>query len=244
MKITGNIDRQNNLITFFAGMLALAFVISGCSSSDSSAPAAATVTVSGTVTNIAGAPEPGVAVEGVYTTPGDAGNATATTDASGNYTLTVETNKTVYVRFSKTGFITLNSEKGTLTANETGNDIEYPTTGEVQTLINTAFDQSLPPLANHAWLAVDVTDALDNEVMGETITSAPAVTEEVYTNCNGTDSGGLVTTGAPCADRQSPMYMGYFGATADVSVSAAPTLNETRIAPVRMGEFTFVDFDQ
>jgi hypothetical protein len=247
MKTTGNIDRQNKLITFFAGVLALVFVLAGCSSSSSSSPTTtpATVTVSGTVTNLALVPEPGVAVEGVYTTPGDAGNTTATTDASGNYTLTVETNRAVYIRFTKAGFLTLNSEKGTLTTNETGNDIEYPTTTETQALIDVAWNGTNPQLGNHAWLAVDVTDALDNEVNNETITSVPAVTDEVYTECDGTDSGGNVTTGAPCfADRQAPMYIGYFDATADARVSAAPTSNDTRIAPVRMGEFTFVDFAQ
>ena len=251
MKTTGNIDRQNKLITFFAGVLALTFVLAGCSSSSSSSPtttpATATVTVSGTVTNLALVPEPGVAVEGVYTTPGDAGNTTATTDASGNYTLTVETNRAVYIRFTKAGFLTLNSEKGTLTTNETGNDIEYPTTTETQALIDVAWQVkgTNPQLGNHAWLAVDVTDALDNEVNNESITSVPAVTDEVYTECDGTDSGGNVTTGATRpADRQAPMYIGYFDATADASVSAAPTSNDTRIAPVRMGEFTFVDFAQ
>lgn len=246
MKTTANIDRQNKLITFFAGVLALAFVLAGCSSSDSSS-LPTTVTVSGTVTNLALVPEPDVAVEGVYTTPGDAGNTTATTDASGNYTLTVETIREVYIRFTKPGFLTLNSEKGTLTTNETGYDIEYPTTTETQALIDVAWQLkgTNPQLGNHAWLAVDVTDALDNEVNNESIISVPAVTDEVYTECDGTDSGGNETTGAPCpADRQAPMYIGYFDATEDVIVSAVPTSNDIRSAPVRMGEFTFVDFAQ
>ena len=63
---------------------------------------------------------------------------------------------------------------------------------------------------------------------------------EVYTNCNGTDSGGTATTGPCVPDRQGTMYIAYFDSPVEASVTVD---SETQIAPIRMGEITVVEYE-
>lgn len=247
MKCTNNRYTQKKVISVFAGVLALAFAISGCSSGGdtpaaTTPPSSTTATVSGTVKNLSNVGEPGVAVEAVYTTPGDAGNVTTTTDTNGAFSLTVEKNRSVYVHTSKSGFVNENSEKGTLDADETGHEIEIPTPAEMQAAITAAFEASgqIPTVVNHAWLIVEIKDANDNEVGNAGISSVPTPAGEVYVDCDGTDSLGLATIACP-GGRVSTMYIAYFDATADVSVQA---VGDTKTAPVIMGELTVLEFVQ
>lgn len=248
MKCTNNRYIQKKVITvFFAGVLALAFAISGCSSGGdtpaaTTPPSTTTATVSGTVKNLSDVGESGVAVEAVYTTPGDAGNVTTTTGTNGAFSLTVEKNRSVYVHTSKSGFVNENSEKGTLDADATGLEIEIPTPVEMQAAITAAFEalQENPVLVNHAWLVVELNDANDNEVGNAGISSVPTPAGEVYVNCDGTGSLGKATIACP-GGRESTMYIAYFNASADVSVQA---LGDTKTAPVRMGELTVLEFVQ
>ena len=248
MQYTRNRYTQKKVITVLAGMLMLAFAISGCSSggdtpaTTTTTPSSTTATVSGTVQNLLDVGESGVALEAVYTTPGDAGNVTTTTGTNGAFSLTVEKNRNVYLHISKSGFVNVNSEKGTLDADQTGEEIQIPTPLEMQTAITTAFEALAqnPTLVNHAWLVVDINDANDNEVGNVGISSVPAPAGEVYVNCDGTGSLGNATIACP-GGRVSTMYIAYFNASADVSVTA---VGDTKTAPVRMGELTFLEFVQ
>ena len=221
-------------------------VLTGCSSSDDAVQAIADefVSVSGTITNANDVAEPAVAVEAVYTNPGDALNPTTTTDAAGNFSLQILKDDDFYLHASKDTFTTLNSEKDSLSLSITGVDIGMPTLAEAQAIIDLAFGDGTTPLQNVAWLVVDIEDGNGDEVNGETITypnSAITPTDFVYTECDGTDSGGNVTTGATCpTDREGPMYIAYFNAPGDANVAVG---SETKIAPLIMGEVTFLDFE-
>ena len=224
--------------------MALVAGLAGCSSSDSGTTPN-TVTISGKISsdvNPAPAGEGGVAVRGIYTDT-DPGNTSTTSEADGTYSLTVEANKAVSVQLEKAGFAILNSQKVALTANVTDGDEDLVSDANAQIAIDLALGANTTLLANKAWLAIDVTDALGEEVNGVSISATPAPDVEVYTECDGTDSLGNVTTGAPCAPgRVSVMYLAYYDtAPGDVTVTAN---GDTQIAPVRMGQITGLDFEQ
>ena len=236
---------QKITLTGITCTLVLLAGLSGCSSSsssDSTTPPA-TVTVSGKISTEANplpGGEPGVTVQGFYS---DTDTTTPDiTDANGIFAITVDTTKAVSLQLSKAAYATLNFAKVTLTANVTdANEDGYPTIVQVQQVIDLALAASTTPLANKAWFVVDVTDANDNEINGVSITSNPAPDVEVYALCDGTDSGGNVTTGAPCVDRPI-MYLAYFDAApGDISVNVGA---ETQTGPVRMGQITVFDFEQ
>jgi hypothetical protein len=224
------------------------FVLAGCSSDDDSPVVdiddtddtpATTVTVSGSVTNSASAPLVGANIEGVYTTPGDAGNATATTDSAGAFTLTVNTGTPFYVHGSGSGYATLNYEKVSLSTSISVGEIEVPTETEAQEVIDAAFPTTLPQLANHAWLAVDVYDEVtDAEVGGKVITSSVTPLGSAYIDCTGAPS----TTGATvaCASREGTMYLAYFGSTTEATVTVD---GEPKLAPLNLGEITVLEYE-
>jgi len=196
------------------------------------------VSISGTIFDLGNTGEQDVDVEGVYTNPGDLQNPVTTTDADGVFSMQVFKDDAVYLHASKTSFATINTARTSLNADVTGIERFMPTEAEAQAVIDTAFDA--PLLVNHAWLMVDVEDANGNEVSGHTVSSIPAPVAEVYTDCDGADSGGDATTG-PCEpDRQGTMYIAYFDSTAETSVTVD---TETQTAPVRMGEITFLEFE-
>jgi hypothetical protein len=167
----------------------------------------------------------------------------ATTDAAGRYSLTVSTSKAVWLNFAKAGLATLNSEKSTLTTNIADADIDMPTTVQAQQLIDAVFGIASQPLGNVAWLVVDVQDGNGNDLGGQTITSTPGPDAEVYVDCNNADSQGNVTIACPPGGTQDVMYIAYYssGLPVDASVSA---VGDTKTAPLRQGEITFVDFEQ
>ena len=138
----------------------------------------------------------------------------------------------------RSGFVSLNSEKGSSSVNITDVDQDMLTPTQAQQVIDLALDINTTPLGNKAWLVVFVTDAMDNEIGGVSITSNADV--EVYPECDGAD-GNSMTTVAPCTSDRPVMYIAYFNAAAEVSVSA---VGDTKVAPVRMGEITFLDFEQ
>ncbi len=177
-------------------------------------------------------------MEGVYSSPGGLLNPTTTTDSSGNFSLQVLKNDAVFLRATKDSFATINSAKAPLSANVSGLDIGMPTGDEAQAVIDTAFT-SMPDLLNHAWLVVDIEEANGDGVSGHTITSTISPPAQVYTECDGTASPGDVTI-APCPpERESPMYIAYFDAAGEASITFG---SETQIAPIRMGEITALEF--
>ena len=248
MKYTSNVDIQKKHITFFAGVLALAFVLTGCSSSSS--PTATTppptipptVSVGGTVTTESVNPAENVTVTGKYSdtdmTP------VATTDMLGKYSLDISTSKAVWLNFAKAGLATLNSEKSTLTTDINDADIDMPTTVQAQQLIDVLFGGG-NPLGNVAWLVIDVEDVNGNDLGGVSISSTPGPDAEVYVDCNNADSLGNVTIACP-PNTQEVMYIAYFtGFPVDASVTASGAgVSDTKFAPLRQGQITFIDFEQ
>ncbi len=244
MKYSGNIDSRNNVITVFAGMLALALVVSGCSSSSSSPPTApTTVTVAGTVTTETVNPAPDVTVTGKYSDTDM--TAPVTTDANGKYSLTVSNSKAVWLNLAKAGLATLNSEKTILTTDIADADVDMPTEVQAQQLIDMVFGLNTQPLGNVAWLVIDVEDVNNNKLGGVSFSSTPAPDAEVYVDCNNTDSLGSITV-APCNPAQEVLYIAYFtGFPVDASVTASGAgVSDTKTAPLRQGEITFIDFEQ
>jgi len=225
--------------------LGLLFLIAGCSSSDDAPPVVddggdtqTFLTISGTITDINDAAEPDVVVEGVLTSPGDANNPTDTTDSNGAFSLQVLENSTVFMHATKDTFATINSQKGELTVDVLDLNIGIPTVTEAQGVIELAFGEATTPLQNKAWLVVDIENENGDQVSGKTITPNPAPAAFVYTECDGTD--GNSTTTVACNDRLGPMYIAYFDAAGDVGVTVD---SEIQIAPMRMGEITFLEFE-
>lgn len=242
-----NHPMKNNFISIAIGLASTVLLLaglSGCSSSSSPA-GVSTVTVSGKISSTANPSpegEPGVTVQGYYsdTATSDAAN----TVADGTYTLTVERNRAVSIKLSKGTFTTLNSEKLALTADITDFNEDLPTETEAEDAIAAAFGPG-PTLSGQAWLAVNVIDTnTDAEIPGVafTITGTPAPTDVVYTDCAGAGTGEVVTVvdGPPC-DR-GPMYFAYFDTdSSEVTVSDGVS---SKLAPIRRGEVTFLEFEQ
>jgi len=225
-----------------ASALSSAILLSGCGGGDDAAQIIDDefISISGKISNLADdAGELDVGVEGVYSSPGDLLNPTTTTDSSGNFSLQVLKNDAVFLRATKNSFATINSAKAPLSANVSGLDIGMPTEDEAQAVIDTAFSSAPPLLVNNAWLVVDIEEANGDGVSGHTITSTISPAAQVYTECDGTASLGDVTI-APCSpERESPMYIAYFDAAGEASITVA---GETQIAPIRMGEITALEF--
>ncbi len=156
-----------------------------------------------------------------------------------------------YLRLTKANFTTINTQKGSLDADQSNINLPAVTTDEAQTIINTAIPVMSPLLANHAWLVADVEDDNNNELNNITFDPInPMPVAQVYTNCDGTDSGMDMTTGAPCLlDRSpAPMYLAYFDMPVDVTVTSddvtVPPAADggTEAGSVRMGEITILEF--
>ena len=80
---------------------------------------------------------------------------------------------------------------------------------------------------------------MDNEVNGESILSSVAPEVEVYTLCDGTDSGGNVTIGAPCPPPgRDIMYGAYFAAGGLPVETDVDVLGEVHKLPIRLGEIS------
>ena len=208
----------------------------------------ATVTISGKVSTEANpGGEAGVMVRGLYKT--GSSNPTMTA-ADGTYTLTVEKERIVSIQFSKPGFITLNTTNQAPNNDQIGFDVDpYPTTAAVQMIIDIATGVSSIPIASKGWLIAEAIDGMGNELNGITFSSAffnPLLfplEAEVYTLCDGTDSGGIVTTGAPCPPPgRDIMYGAYFDAAVLPGSIDVNVPGQGKGAPVRLGEITVVNF--
>ncbi len=202
-----------------------------------------TVTISGRVATEANpGGEVGVTVKGFYST--DPSIPSTMTAADGTYTLTVKKDNSVSIQFSKPGFITLNTESTPTGTNQIDFDFDpYPTTAAVQMIIDTATGVPSIPIASKGWLVAEANDVMDNELNGISFLSTVPPEAEVYTLCDGTGSGLMATTGAPCPPPERDiMYGAYFDAAVlpveiDVSVPG-----DMKTAPIRLGEITFLDF--
>lgn len=225
-------------------------MLSACSSDDVAQAvndilANETATVSGVVIR-GSTPESGVTVKGNYrdsTIPA----ATTTTNANGEYTLTVVKNIPVSIQISKPGsdVAIFNAAYFAADVNVSGIDFDVITSADVDSAIDPVFP-GLTLGGGQAWLAVMVMDASDNDIDGATITTTadPAnLADEAATTCTGLNSGDVVTIGNCVPGRDGPMYLAYFSAENEVSVSVTGS-TEPEIAPVRVGEVTVVEVVQ
>ena len=232
------VHTKNKTAYLLACTIGCLFVLAGCSSDDDAT--IGEVTVSGNVVDFStDAPLPNVNIEGVYTTPGDADNPTATTDATGAFALTVRSFTPVYLRGTLTGYATINTEKESVFISETGEDIEMPTVTEAQDIINAAFPNELPPLGNHAWLALDVNDTNGDELAGKTVTTSVAPSGFAYLDCTGAPSTTAATVACTTRD-EDVMYLAYFDGVAEVTVTVDGV---NKIAPLNQGEVTVLDYE-
>ena len=221
-------------------------ILPACSSDDAAQIIADEfVNVSGQVKDINDATLSGVTVEGVYTSPGGLLNPSTTTDGSGNYALSVIKGDALYLHASKSTYATVNSAKEALNANETGVDIDgIPLITEAQGVIDLALFVSSPPLADKAWLVVDVVAATNgDDIAGQTITPAPAPPAAVYTNCFGAPDVGGVTVASCMGGRPGPMYIASFDTATETEITVTVG-SETQTAVVRKGEITGLEFEQ
>ena len=237
-------NNYNKLRHLLPGLFVSFLMLPACSSDDVQKivdEVVGDVTVSGQLTSSANpSGEQDVSVKGIY--GGVLGDTdSVTTDASGMYSLVILKDTPVSLQASKTGFVTLNSATDSLSADESGFDIEMVTVDDA----NDAIDQVFPAqkIDGFAWLVVNVVDSADAEVGDVTIsTTGTTPIDTAATNCDGTDSNGD-TTIAPCdPGRPGPMYFAYFDTdSAEITVTAG---TDTQLAPVRRGEVTFLEFVQ
>jgi hypothetical protein len=232
---------HNNSTYILAGAIGLVLALSACSSDDAQEivdDLIGDVTVSGKITSSANpSGEEGVSAKGIYgSVLGE--TSPVTTDANGMYSLVVLKDTPVSLQASKTGFVTLNSAKVSLSTNEDNFDVEMVSISDADAAINQVFPGQT--LAGSAWLAVNVVDSNDVDVPGITITSGS--TNVVYTDCTGADSTQSVTVvdQSPC-NRPGPMYFAYFNTDDEVTVTAG---SDSQLAPVRVGQVTFLEFVQ
>ncbi|HEU0030604.1 MAG TPA: hypothetical protein VFQ53_08225 [Kofleriaceae bacterium] len=202
----------------------------------------ATITISGTASarSLSGStPAADVAVAAFATSNESTPVAMATTDASGNYTLTVTTNGAPldgFLKATKTGLKdTYLVPPAPLVADFSGaslNMVESNIYSALFALCSTSED------ATKGVIALIVEDAAGNPVAGATVTSSPAPTKACYNSSSGTPSGTVTETAA-----DGTAYL--FGTVGNVTVSAsgggtfkshalnvhADSLNTTLITP-------------
>ena len=231
---------------FLACLLGAAYLVASCSSEDT-APIVADefVSITGTINNLDDKAEPGVAIEGVYGSPGDALNpvTVSNSNATNNFSLEVFRDTPFYLHATKDTFATINTARTKLSASITADPVGIPTVDQAQLVIDTAFGVGIVGLQDFAWLVVDVVDASGDGVIGKTIsiqskTLAPPVA--VYTACDGTDSLVNETTG-PCPEgRLAPMYIAYFDNEGEVDITVG---GEKQTAPIRKGEISVLEIE-
>ena len=239
-------NNYNKLRHLLPGLFVSFLMLPACSSDDVQKivdEVVGDVTVSGQLTSSANpSGEQDVSVKGIY--GGVLGDTdSVTTDASGMYSLVILKDTPVSLQASKTGFVTLNSATDSLSADESGFDIEMVTVDDA----NDAIDQVFPAqkIDGFAWLVVNVVDSADAEVGGVKITTTGDPTETAATDCDGGNiSADTTYTDDPCIpERPGPMYFAHFDTdSAEITVTAEGI--GTQLAPVRRGEVTYLEFVQ
>lgn len=202
-----------------------------------SPPAAQMITLSGTAQTISAGgtdPAPGVLIEAFRISDEGSVVVSATTDAQGNYTLTVDTNGTAldgFLKATKTGLLdTYLYPPEPLAENFDGASINMVSMQTFGLLANTLCSASQDPAKGT--IAGLVYNAADMPVAGATMTGSPAPTSVCYNQNN------FPNNGATATDVDGVGYM--FNVTGDVTVSAtAPglTLRSHRVT-ARAGALT------
>ncbi len=232
---------------FLASTFSTALILSGCGGGggDDATQVVAdlTVTISGQITDLNDLPLSGVAIEGIYNNPGDPLNPSTNSDASGNFSIELLKGDAVYLRATKATYTTINSGKWAYNTDESGFNFGIPLQAETQAVIDAAYGIGTAALADKAWLVVDVVSATNgNEINNQSITVSVTLEKNVYTACDGSDSGASATIAPPCnPSRPGPMYIASSVAAANVNVTVA---TETQTAVLRKGEITYLEFEQ
>ncbi|MBT8120144.1 MAG: hypothetical protein KJN89_10550 [Gammaproteobacteria bacterium] len=197
------------------------------------------ISVSGKTNNIDDTAEAAVNIEGVYDTPGEPSNPTTTSDANGDFSLQLKENESFYLRASKNGLVSIISSEMNLSSDKADIIFQMPTETEAQDIINTAFSFT-PQLFNHAWLLVNVTTSAGDEANSYPVILSAIPAGAVYTSCDGTDSGLIETTGAPCStDRPAPMYIAYYDTSGNITATVG---DESQNISIRIGEIAEIKF--
>jgi hypothetical protein len=197
----------------------------------------AMITISGTATQREGTssnPGVGVLVEAYRNGDDQTVVASATTDASGNYTITVMTNGMPldgYLKGTKTDFlVTYLYPPYALTADFDGASVNMINQSTFDLLSNTLCQANQMP--TNGAIGVLVVDAAEMPVAGAMISSSPAATDTCY------NSGGFPSNGATMTDVDGLGYL--FNVTGTATVSATATGHTFASHPVnaRAGALT------
>ncbi len=210
--------------------------LSSCSSSNGDSPSP-TVFLSGVVTDGAKLLQ-GVSIEVVDT--GGRQIASATSNSIGEFELKVQQGIELAIRFSAAGFTTVRSQNYTLISHVTGLNIVLQPLQTTESIIDTAFSGMTLDLADKAWLAVDVLNEQLDEMDGAMVAVNPAPTQGGTLLCDGTLTGGNITSALPACDppRTGPMYIAYFDAPTSVEVTINGIV--TYKSSGRVGEVAYV----
>jgi hypothetical protein len=185
-------------------------------------PAAQMVTISGTAQTVSAGgtdPAPGVLIEAFRNSADTTVVTSATTDAQGNYTLTVETNGTAldgFLKATKTGLLdTYLYPDKPLGEDFDGASINMVSQDTFDILAGGVFCDAAPDPAKGV-IAALVFDAAQEPVAGATIDASPEPTSICYNGANGFPDNDATETAAD--------GIGYmFNVTGEVIVSAMGT---------------------
>lgn len=199
-------------------------------------PAAQTITITGTASQRS--PTGSVPVEGAtvgaYSNADDSTPvATTTTDASGNYTLTIDTHGVAlegYIKATMTDLVdTYLYPPGAITADYADAALNMLAPATLDLLANTLCRANQDTAMG--MIALEVADASKTPIQGATVSSDPAASLYCY------DGGSLPSPSATATDTDGIAYM--FNVTGDVTVSATkmgttlkPTMLKARAGAV------------
>lgn len=236
-----------------ASTLGLAFILSGCVSSDDLAESLlGTVTINGTVVDASNNDLglQGVSLkattDGIQGTPRDYDSETVTTDGSGNFNMTVVKDLPVYLHLTKADYATFNTAFGIFTADGAIQDIPMITSADAEAMIDAAFPGSNLNLADRAWVAVNVVDTNGEDLAGATLALNNFPSDFAYNNLNNcvNDYSGTAPTADCTATRVGPMYIAYYVADEAVEVTVSGAMTGTQTVLVKVGEVAIVEFQQ
>jgi len=253
---SGVVRSRSGFVTIGRLVITPAFiglVLSGCGSSSNPTPTpapvvppAATVAVSGMI-GLNGTATEGVTVTSMLVTTAatDDVQSTTTSDANGDYTLTILSDTDTYFELSGTDLATINTQFMQFPQDTAGLDYGVVSATDVEAVIDAAFGGMALDLADKAWFALNIVDANGDEIDAVTITSVPGVVGGGALNCDGSLTGANITAAQPpCeGERGGPMFLAYFDSDAEITVTVTGNAGDV-VAPVRVGEATFFEIEQ
>jgi len=229
----------------------IGLLLAGCGGSGGGTPASvippeATVVVSGTI-DLDGVVTDGISVTSmlVVTAATDGVQSTTTSDANGDYTLTILSDTDTYFEIAKADLATINTQFMQFPQDTAGLNYGMILVTDVEALIDAAFGGMALDLSDKAWLAINIVDANGDEIDGVTITSVPGVVGGGALNCDGSLTGANITAAQPPCnpERGGPMFLAYFDSDAEITVTVTGGAGDV-VAPVRLGEATFFEIEQ